>query len=121
MELINGRVDPIPLFKLPDELPKIKDMTAYQMVLYLEQHCGFAWCRMPSKPADRAAISFRPPDRSTPRFWCTGKAKVHPMYLRALAEASAGSSLKIDEVLHAERLSYYCVLLGIEQKEKGGA
>ena len=43
------------------------------------------------------------------------------MYLRALAEASAGSSLKIDEVLHAERLSYYCVLLGIEQKEKGGA
>ena len=40
VEMVHGRIGPMPLFKLPLVQPKIADMSAYHLVLYLEEQCG---------------------------------------------------------------------------------
>ena len=99
------------MFELPPVLPKLKDMTVYQLILFLEERGGFQWLQMPKRPADRIAITYRPRDASTPRFWCTGQAKVNPMYLQALAQASVDASF---DVLHAQKHVYDLELLGYD-------
>ena len=117
VEMLHSRVDPTPLFDLPEVLPCIENMSTYSLILYLEDRCGFVWCQMPRKKQDRASISFRPADPATPRFWCSGGAWVDHMYLRALATA-VGSEGNIVEVLHGERHSWYLELLGISVEKK---
>ena len=56
VESIRSRVEPVPLFALPSYLPMIEDMTTYQMVLHLENNCGFMWMNMPRKTEDRVVI-----------------------------------------------------------------
>ena len=59
IELINTRCEPSLLFELPPELPKLKDMTVYQLILFLEDRHGFQWLQMPKKEVDRVAITYR--------------------------------------------------------------
>ena len=56
IELLHGRINPAPLFKLQDELPRIEDMSSYHCVSFLEDKCSFIWFSMPRKPLDRIAI-----------------------------------------------------------------
>ena len=118
LEVVHIRKDPIPVFKLPPTLPMIKDLSSYQLVLFLENHCNFTWCPLPKRTCDRQAISFRPADPGSPRFWISSnQGKINHLYLRALAAASEDSTLAV-EVLHAQQVSYYAVLLGLEDAKK---
>ena len=110
--MLHSRVDPAPLFDLPEVLPSIENMSSYHLILYIEDKCDFSWCRMPSKKQDRLAISFRPHDPSTPGFWFSGRACIVHMYLRSLA-AAVGLEGDIVEVIHGQKHSYYLELLGI--------
>ena len=116
VEVLHGRVNAMPLFDLPLVLPKIADMTSYQLVLFLEEQCEFTWIAMPKRQGDRIAISFRPTDAMTPRFWATGRAVVNRYYLRALATTAAHPGGGIDEVQHGQTHGYYLSLLGLDKK-----
>ena len=118
VEMLHSRVDPSPLSDLPAVLPAIENLSSYHLILYLEDRCGFNWCKMPSKKADRRAISFRHADRGSPRFWCSGQACIDHHYLRALATAASSES-DIVEVIHGEKHSYYLELLGISVQKDG--
>ena len=62
VEVVNRRINPTPLFQVQSPLPKIQDMSSYELVLLLEEQWSFAWCRLPRKMAEREAICFRPGD-----------------------------------------------------------
>ena len=64
VESIRSRVELVPMFALPSDLPMIEDMTTYQLVLHLENDCGFMLMNVPRKIEE---ISFRPNDPSSPR------------------------------------------------------
>ena len=46
VEFLNTRIEPSLLFELPPVLQKLKDMTVYQLILFLEERGGFQWLRM---------------------------------------------------------------------------
>ena len=113
--MLQTRVDPSPLFELPAEMPPLQDLTSYQLVLVLEEQCGFTWRKMPGKK-EREVIAFVPALEDCPRHWCSGKAKPNHAYLRALAAAATMPQAKIEKVMHGENHSYYLELLGLQPK-----
>ena len=118
VEMLHTCVQATPLFALPDVPPPTADMTTCQLALFLEERCNFKWQMMPRRQQDRIAIAFRARDPDTPRFLCFGRANLDHHYLRSLAAAQQSPS-DFEEVLHGQKHSYYCHLLGLDVGKRG--
>ena len=118
VEMLHGRTNPSLVFELPVEAPANANMSSYHLVVFLEERYGFQWIGLPQKIVDRTALSFRPADISSPRFWSTGCRPIDPMYLRALAVAAAQSDDGITEVKHGQKHSYYLSILGLDAPQQ---
>lgn len=114
LEMIHAWTAHSPLFELPPALPPIDALSSYQMVVMLEDNVQFTWCRLPAKQEQRLAIAYLPQSVESPRFWCSGKAKIDHMYLRCLVTAAAETRKGIMEVNHGQDHAYYLELLGLD-------
>ena len=119
IDVLQMRVEPSLLFELPAKMPALEDVTSFQLVVVLEDQCGFTWRAMP-RTKERDTIAFCPRLEDCPRHWCSAKTKPNHSYLRALASAATKAQPKIDEVRHGEKATYYLELLGLQLKSISG-